>query len=173
MLCPKGPRRSRSSQRCDYAAIRSRDGGELGVAEVQVAQPPRDSTHAAREAHSVEQAGLDCRLGSNCCHPPASLLDCLQRPHPAAGSFESRTTAIGEHLSLPVAKTMLTEYKPTIQTLSAPRRSRGMKEAGISWRNIAISLTHPMTRTKNCIRGDQTRQPIPILGSQHHRHPVP
>jgi len=40
--------------------------------------------------------------------------------HLAAGSFESRTTAIGEHLSLPVAKTMLAEYKPTVQTLSAP-----------------------------------------------------
>ena len=38
----------------------------------------------------------------------------------AAGSFESRTTAIGEHVSLPLAKTMLAEYKPTVQTLSIP-----------------------------------------------------
>jgi hypothetical protein len=40
--------------------------------------------------------------------------------HAAAGSFESRTTAIGEHVSLPLAKTMLAEYKPTVQTLSIP-----------------------------------------------------
>jgi anti-sigma regulatory factor (Ser/Thr protein kinase) len=40
--------------------------------------------------------------------------------HAAAGSFESGTTAIAEHLSLPLAKTMLAEYKPTVQTLLVP-----------------------------------------------------
>jgi hypothetical protein len=37
-----------------------------------------------------------------------------------AGSLESRATAIGEHLSLPLANVMLAEYKPTVQTLSVP-----------------------------------------------------
>jgi anti-sigma regulatory factor (Ser/Thr protein kinase) len=38
----------------------------------------------------------------------------------AAGFLEGRTTAIGEHPSLPVAKAMLAEYKPTVQTLPIP-----------------------------------------------------
>jgi hypothetical protein len=40
--------------------------------------------------------------------------------HATAGSFESGTTTIGKYVSLPLAKTMLAEYKPTGQTLSIP-----------------------------------------------------